>query len=84
MATGAAEGGLEWRNPSTIIQVAGEDDSEELHAQVADEQQQRDANRPPLGTLVVDVDVGDREVEHDGSDALQNLPATIMPSTVHE
>ena len=45
-----------------LIEVAGEDDSEELRAQIADEQQQRDANRPPLGALVVDVDVGDREV----------------------
>ena len=92
--------GQQWRNsrswPQAQLKAAscGEiraplfkspvDDSEELHAQVADEQQQRDAHRPPLGALVVDVDVGDREVEHDGSDALQNLPVTIMPSTAHE
>ena len=38
------------------------DDSTQLHAQVADEQQQRNANRPPLGALAVDVNVGDREV----------------------
>ena len=45
-----------------LIKVAAKDDSAQLHAQVADEQQKRDANRPPLGALVVDVDVGDREV----------------------
>ena len=33
-----------------------------VHARVADEQQQRDAIRPPLGALVVDVHVDDGEV----------------------
>ena len=53
------------------MEVAGEDDGAELHAQVADEQQKRDANRPPLGALVVDVNVGVCEIG-------------AMPSTAHE
>ena len=36
--------------------------STKLQAQIADEQQQRNAELPPLGALVVNVDVGDREV----------------------
>ena len=39
-----------------------QDDSTKLQAQIADEQQQRNADGPPLGALVVNVDVGDREV----------------------
>ena len=44
----------------TLAEVAGEDDSAQLHAKVADEQQLLDASRPPLGAL--DVNVGDGEV----------------------
>ena len=44
---------------STLAEVAGKDDSAQLHAKVADKQQERDANRPPLGALVVDVNIGD-------------------------
>ena len=72
---GVAEGGLERRDPtlvgggarsgftlSTLVDVASKNDSAQLHAKVADEQQKRDENRPPLGALDVDVNVGDREV----------------------
>ena len=60
-------------------------DSTKLQAQIADEQQQRNAELPPLGAPVVNVDVGDREVEADGSCALRNLPVTTTPSSkVHE
>ena len=68
-----AESGLGRRDPTlvgggalgefmlcTLVEVAGEDDSAQLHAKVADEQQLLDANRPPLGALV-DVNVGDGE-----------------------
>ena len=59
--------------------------STKLQAQIADEQQQRNAELPPLGALVVNVVVGDREVEADGSCALRNLPVTTTPSSkVHE
>ena len=44
------------------VKITGQDDCAQLHAQVADEQQQRDTNGPPLGALVVDVDIVDREV----------------------
>ena len=44
-----------------LLKVASKDDSARLHAQVADEQK-RDANRPPLSALVVDVNIRDREV----------------------
>ena len=47
---------------SALVEVAVEDDIAQLHAKVADEQQKRDANRPPLGALDFDVDVGDREI----------------------
>ena len=50
------------RRSFALIEVAGEDDCAKLHAQVADEQQQRDTNGPPLGALVLDVDIGHREV----------------------
>ena len=46
----------------TFVKITGHDDSTKLHAQVADEQQEGNAHGPPLGTLAVDVDVGDREV----------------------
>ena len=71
---GVAEGGLKRRDPAvtriarggftfdSLVEVAGEDGSAKLRAQVADEQQERDANRPPLGTLVVDVNIGDGEI----------------------
>ena len=70
-----AEGGLKWRNSPLIqrpvrccftlcsfVEVASEDDRAKLHAQVADEQQERNANRPPLGALVVGVYICDREI----------------------
>ena len=70
-----AEGGLERRDPTllggsarskftlgALIQVAGEDDSAQFHAQVSDKQQERDAHRPPLGAVVVDVNIGDCEI----------------------
>ena len=72
---GAVEGSPEWSDPplvhgsfrrsfalGALVEVAGVDDGAELHAQVGDEQQQRDANRPPLGALVVDVSLGDRKI----------------------
>ena len=40
---------------NSLIEVAGEDDRAELHAQVADEQQECHAHGPPLGALIVDV-----------------------------
>ena len=65
------EGGLTWRNSPliqrpvpccfvlcTFVEVAGDDDRAKLHAQVADEQQKLDANRP-LVELVVDVNIQD-------------------------
>ena len=67
-----------------FVKVSREDDSTKLQAQIADEQQQRNAELPPLGALVVNVDVGDREVGADGSGALRNLPVTTMPSAVYE
>ena len=61
---GVAEGGLERRDPTLVggrtrseftlgalLEVAGEDDSAQLHAHLADEQQKRNADRPPLGVL---------------------------------
>ena len=69
-----AESGIERRGPAFSkiarwrftfnghVEIASEDDSAKLRAQVADEQQERDPNRPPLGALVADVDVGDCEV----------------------
>ena len=45
----------------TLVEIASQD-SADLHAQVADEQQERDANGPPLGALVVDMNVGDCEI----------------------
>ena len=56
-----AEGGFERRDPpfakiaswrvafKCLVEIVGGDDSAELHAQVADEQQECDARRPPLG-----------------------------------
>ena len=46
----------------TLVEVAGKYNRTELHAEVADEQQERDANRPPLDTLVVDVNICDCEI----------------------
>ena len=45
----------------SFVEVACEDDRAKHHAEVADEQQQRDADRPPLGALVV-VNISDREI----------------------
>ena len=70
---GVAEGSLKRRDPTftpiarwrntfnSLIEVAGEDDRAELHAQVADEQQECHAHGPPLGALIVDVNIGDGE-----------------------
>ena len=58
------------------VEITSEDDSAELHAQVADEQQECDAHGPPLGALVIDVNVVDcgvgarlvgRPAEHAGN-----------------
>ena len=46
----------------SLVEVTGEHDRAELRAQIADEQNQRNEDGPPLGTLIVDVDVGDCEV----------------------
>ena len=46
-------------NALLLFEVAGEDEHAKLHAQVADEQQKRDADRPPLSALVVDVNICD-------------------------
>ena len=46
----------------SLVEVASKDDSAFLHAQVADEQHKRDSHRPPLGALVVDVNIGDCEI----------------------
>ena len=71
---GDAEGGLERRDPAIakiaswrdafngLVEIADEDDSAKLQAQVADEQQECDAHRPPPGALVVDVNIGDCEI----------------------
>ena len=40
-----------------LVEIAGEDDSAEFHAQVAHEQQDCDAHGPPLGALIVDVNI---------------------------
>ena len=45
----------------TLAEVTGEHNRTELEAQVTDEEQQRNAHRPPLDALAVDMDVGDRE-----------------------
>ena len=45
-----------------LLKITRQLDSTKLQAQIADEQQQRNADGPPLGALVVNVDVGDREV----------------------
>ena len=45
-----------------FVKITRQLDSTKLQAQIADEQQQRNADGPPLGALVVDVDVSDREV----------------------
>ena len=53
-----------WRSFAlgAFVKIAGKHDRAKLHAQIADEPQQRNADGPPLGALVVDVDGGDREV----------------------
>ena len=51
-----------WRSTyNGLVEITSKDDSAELHAQVTNELQECDAHGPPLGTLVVHVDVGDRE-----------------------
>ena len=69
-----AEGGSERRGPAFtkiarrrsmfngLVEIAREDDSVKLHAQVEDEQQECNAHRPPLGAHVVDVYIVDGEV----------------------
>ena len=53
-----------WRSFPLVafVEITRQDDSTKLHAQIADEQQKRNTDGPPLGALVVNVDVGDREV----------------------
>ena len=46
----------------TLFKVTGEHHHAESETQVADEEQQRNAHRQLRGALVVDVNVGDREV----------------------
>ena len=71
-----------------LFRVASKDDRAELHAQVADEQQECDAHRPPLGGLVVDVNVGDREVGARGvgrpAELVSNINALEGPRGVPE
>ena len=47
---------------STVVEVTGEHHSAELEGQGTDQQEHRNAEGPPLGTLVVDVNVGNHEV----------------------
>ena len=66
----AASSGEIRRSPSpdgvsrlkVLVEIASEDDSAELHAQVAEEQQECDSHGPPLGALIVDVNIGDCEI----------------------
>ena len=46
-----------WRSfaPGAFVKKNRQDDSTKLRAQITDEQQQRNAELPPLGTLVVNV-----------------------------
>ena len=67
-----------------LVEVAGTHDCTELRAQVADQEMQGSTDGPPLGALVVDVDVGDREIRARRVGALRNLPMTTTPSTAHE
>ena len=66
---GIAEGGFQRRCSALtiaglcfpfigLVEVSCEHYRTELEAQVLDQEGQRDANRPPLGTLVVDVHSG--------------------------
>ena len=68
-----AKGGFERRDPAFAIvrwrftlngpvEIASEDDSATHHAQIADVKQECDAHGPPLGALIVDVNIGDCEV----------------------
>ena len=45
----------------TLAEVTGEHNRTEPEAQVTDEEQQRNAHRPPLDALAVHMDVGDRD-----------------------
>ena len=45
-----------------LVEVPGEHLRAGLETQVADQEEQGNADRPPVGTLVVHVDIGDREV----------------------
>ena len=53
-----------WRSFAlgSFVEITNQLDSTKLQAQIADEQQQRNADGPPLGAFVVNVDFGDREV----------------------
>ena len=44
-----------------LVEITSKDDGAELHAQVEDEQLECNAHGPPLGTLVVHVDVSNCE-----------------------
>ena len=50
------------RSASLLNEVSCKHNRTELEAQVTDEEQQRNAHRPPLGALVLDMDAGDREI----------------------
>ena len=60
------------------------DDSAQFYAQVADVQQQRDANRPPLGALAVDVNAGDREIGARWVRRSAEIASSNHASTAHE
>ena len=44
------------------MKITRQDDSAEFRTKVANEKQKRDADGPPLGALLVNVDVGHREI----------------------
>ena len=69
-----AEGGFERRDPAfakvaswrvafnCFVEIADEDNSAELEAQVPNQEEQGNTNGPPLGALVVHVNIGDCEI----------------------
>ena len=57
---GIARGGFTF---DSLVEVAGKHNRTELETQVVDDAQERNAHRPPLGALVVDLDVGNRVIE---------------------
>ena len=67
--TQIARGGFTF---DSLVKIASEDDSAQLHAQVADEQQECGAHGPPLGALIVDVNIGD--CDHHALDGPRRVP----------